>query len=521
MADSQENSYDVIPYDDKPYHFTHPRHLETLATLFGMSPKLISECRVLELGCGGGWNIIPMAIDLPDSRFLGIDLSERQIEQGRKLVTELGIDNIQLRQVDILDVDECWGEFDYIICHGVISWVPEYVKEKIFEICNHNLAPQGVAFISYNAYPGWHRVQAVRDLMLYHVRHIDDPREKIAQARSVLHFMAKVADTDQAAGKLYEEEQEMLEKAKNDAHLFHDHLESQNQPFYFHEFVSRAELHGLRYISSTSLKGMLPRFHPPEIRKVLEPLSLVEQEQYLDFICGTRFRQTLLCHEEVTVNRALDGKQIMGFHLALTSLPEKVEVDIRNDEEVVFKNEDGTLKTGNRLSKAAVIYLKEVFPAFVHFDKLYETVINRLGISPRQAQANSGLGPEALASSIMLGVCVGMFKPCLHPPRYVGQLSSCPNVGLLPRLQAARGDLVTSRLHLPVRMNDVMRHVVRRLDGSHGRKDLVESVREAVDSGEIAVTSNGKKVHKVATADIATVVDKTLQDVVKMGLLTG
>ena len=520
MADSQENPYDAVPYIDNPYDFTHPRHLETLATLFGMAPKPISQCRVLELGCAGGGNIIPMAVDLPDAQFLGIDLSGRQIEQGCQLIAELGIDNIQIRQVDILDVDECWGQFDYIICHGIISWVPEYVKEKIFEICNHNLAPQGVALISYNAYPGWHCVRAVRDLMLHHVRHIDDPQEKIAQARSIVRFMAESSSTDKAACKLFEEEFEMMEKSRNDTHLFHEYLEAHNDPFYLHEFVARAESHGLQYLSRANLQGMLPQLFPPDVRDMLEPLPLVEQQQYMDFIRGTRFHRTLLCRKEVALNRTLGGEKIMGFHVALTSVLEKVAVNIHNDEVVEFKNEDGALKTGNRLSKAAIIYLKEIFPAFVHFDKLYETVINRLGISAQQSQADADSGLETLAANVMLGMFAGMLKPCLHPPRHVSQLSNRPNVGLLPRLQAARGNLATSRRHSSVRMNDVMRHVVRRLDGSHGRKDLVESVREAVDSGEIAVTSNGKKVHKVATADIATAVDKTLQDVVKMGLLT-
>jgi methyltransferase-like protein len=312
----------------------------------------------------------------------------------------------------------------------------------------------------------------------------------------------------------------LMEKAGNDTHLFHEYLETHNDPFYLHEFVARAESHGLQYLSKETLKGMLPQLLSPEIRALLEPLPLVEQQQYLDFIHGTRFHRTLLCRKEVALNRTMSGEKITGFHIALTNDLEKVAVNIHNDEEVEFKNGGGSLTTGNRLSKAAMIYLKEIFPAYVHFDKLYETVINRLGISPRQAQADADLGSEALAANVMLCVLAGMFKPCLNPPRYVGDLSTRPNVGLLARLQAARGNSVTSRLHRPVKMSDVMRHVVRRLDGSHDRKDLIESMRKALDSGEIVVTSNGKKVQTTATAHIPAAVDKTLQDVVTMGLLS-
>lgn len=133
-GEADVNSYDAVPYKAWPYPFTHPRHLEAMATLFGMQPADISGCRVLELGCAAGGNLIPQAIDLPDSTFVGIDLSTRQIDEGRAIVESLGLGNIELRRADIMDVDDGWGQFDYIISHGVFSWIPQDVQDKLLAL---------------------------------------------------------------------------------------------------------------------------------------------------------------------------------------------------------------------------------------------------------------------------------------------------------------------------------------------------------------------------------------------------
>src|SRR5262245_58637378 len=175
MSEVPATSYDEIPYSNTAFSYTHPDCLATVAALYGLTPPPVDRCRVLELGCGRGGNLIPMALALPDSRFLGIDLSARQIASGQEMVTALGLANIELRPFSILDVDESFGLFDYIICHGVYSWVPAEVQDKILAICARNLAPNGVAYVSYNTYPGWHQRGTVREMLCYHVQQFREP----------------------------------------------------------------------------------------------------------------------------------------------------------------------------------------------------------------------------------------------------------------------------------------------------------------------------------------------------------
>src|SRR4051794_13106921 len=149
-------SYDEMPYESHPYAQTHPSRLAVVATLFGLRPPPVETCRVLELGSAAGGNIIPIAESFPRSQWVGIDLSTRQVDEGQRLVQAMGLKNVTLRHASIMDVDDSYGQFDYILAHGVFSWVPTEVRDKILDICSKRLTANGVAYVSYNTYPGWH-----------------------------------------------------------------------------------------------------------------------------------------------------------------------------------------------------------------------------------------------------------------------------------------------------------------------------------------------------------------------------
>src|SRR4029078_8634050 len=122
-----------------------------------------------------------MAYRSPHSQFVGIDLSRRAIESGRAMIGELGLANISLHHCNIMDVSEADGGFDYIVAHGVYSWVPQTVREKMLSILKRNLNPQGVAYVSYNALPGAHLRTWASSMMLYHVRNIGEPGARVSQ----------------------------------------------------------------------------------------------------------------------------------------------------------------------------------------------------------------------------------------------------------------------------------------------------------------------------------------------------
>jgi SAM-dependent methyltransferase len=216
MSETQATSYDEVPYGNYVFPYTHPETLATVASLFGLSTAPVRRCRVLELGCGTGSNLLPMAQDLPDSRFVGIDLSARQIDMGQEVARALGLPNLELRAASIMDVDARFGEFDYILCHGVYSWVPPEVQDKVLAVCRQNLAPHGVAYVSYNTYPGWHIRGMIREMMCFHALQFDDPAARVGQARALLELLREsVGDAKTVYGSLLQIESDLLEAASD------------------------------------------------------------------------------------------------------------------------------------------------------------------------------------------------------------------------------------------------------------------------------------------------------------------
>lgn len=512
------NSYDEIPYHDFPYSFSHIRHLETMAALFGMSPPDIRSARVLELGCAAGGNLIPQAIDFPDSRFLGVDLSQRQIDDGCRLIESLGLSNINIRQANILDIDESWGKFDYIIAHGVFSWVPTEVQQHLLRVCSANLAPNGVAFVSYNIYPGWRMASVVRDLMQYHCAGFPDPQQRIAQAKAILEFLVSL-EIDGAMGQLYRNELAAIKQINNDTYLFHEHLEDQNNPVYFYQFMAIAQAVGLQYLADADFSTMLLQNAPPKVRETFSRLPLLQQEQYLDFIRGRRFRKTLLCHSNVALKRDITPEEIRGFHFALDGVCELANFVIRDESTAELRRGSSALRSSQQLVKAACVYLKEISPRYISFRDLYLTARARTQAACRFPADHPALAQEVLSSGLLTGISVGIFDFCLRPAQWVDRAGRAPAVRPLVRLQAEMGKSLTNLCHRPVQLNDICRKLVLRLDGRHDRSSLIPCLQEAVDRGEIVVKQRDKPLKNPPPEALGELLDQTLGEIAQARLL--
>lgn len=186
--------YDDMPYSSYAYQYSAPEQLAAVASLFGLPSGQVSTARVLELGCGSGGNLIPIALRYPQARVVGVDISGVQIAEGKASIDRLGIGNASLIEADLLDLDaDSLGEFDYIIAHGVYSWVPAEVQDAVLRLIARCLAADGVAYVSYNTYPGWKTKEIVRDAMLMHGGARPTVDEQVGYGRSMLNFLKQTA----------------------------------------------------------------------------------------------------------------------------------------------------------------------------------------------------------------------------------------------------------------------------------------------------------------------------------------
>ena len=519
-----KTSYDEVPYSSHPFVQTHPDRLATVAILFGLRPPPLQRCRVLELGCASGGNLVPMAEQLPQSRFIGIDLSARQIADGQQVVQQLGLTNIELRHASILEVDDSYGKFDYIICHGVYSWVPSAVQDKILEVCRRNLAPQGTAYVSYNTYPGWHMRGLIRSMMRYHAEKFTAPRDRTSQARALIDFLATSVNQDGSAyAMLLKSELESLQR-QADSYLFHEHLEDVNDPVFFHEFIERARAKGLQYLGEASVGTMAMSNFQPDVAKTLRMLApdQIQAEQYMDFLRNRTFRQTLLCHQEAPVNWSAPLEQLRRLHIASRSVAVSEPVDCRGKETVTYKSPSGrTLATANLLLKAALQCLKESWPQALPFESLRERAHARVGESDNVR--SPGTDDQRLLEGGLLHAYIGSDLLELHscPLDCAVSVGSRPVVSPLARLQAKQGPFVTNRRHEAIRLHDLERKLLTILDGQHDRPALLRDLVDASTSGMIEV-KHGEVVLQdpiAIQAALDSILDQCLKELLLKSLL--
>ncbi len=492
MAEIQEpgNSYDAVPYTSNPMPHTHPDRLATVAKLFGLPAAPVERCRVLELGCASGGNLIPMAQDLPESRFVGVDYSEVQIREGNATVEALGLKNIELRHASILDIDASYGTFDYIICHGVYSWVPAPVREKILEIAGTMLAPDGVAYISYNTYPGWHMRGVVRDMMRYHAMRFEEPGRRVQEARLILDCVAKFA-VGQNAGPysaFLRSEAELL-RPLGDDYLYHEHLEDESAPLYFHQFVELARKKGLDYLGEATLGTMSPANFGSQVQPALRAIATnaIELEQFMDFLSNRAFRQTLLHRARRVPQYTLAPQVVWPMYVTSGARSESDPVDLAAGAGVVFKSQSGSrITTPYPLLKAALLVLGEAWPDAIRFDELLELSRQRLG---RSAHARSDADQDRLelgAALLTVFTSSDLIELSACAPRFTTRAGERPLASPLARHQAASGNVVTTRRHDRTRLRPMDVRVIQLLDG----KTAVARVagRLGADGNEVAAS---------------------------------
>ena len=311
--DMQQTIYKELGYKSYPFPFTTPAYLEAYGTLVGLNTPPAKTARVLELGATYGGNIISQAVHNPEATFVGIELSQDQVEKGNKIISDAKLDNVSLIQGDIMNFDETLGTFDYIIAHGFYSWISDEMKDKLLDIISNHLADNGIAYVSYNTYPGWHTMEEVRQLMLFANRGHDEltHKEKVLRGKTVGSLVgSQILNYD----NLKERNSKFLGALrsvmqKDDYYVGHDHLEPHNDPCYFYQFNDHLKAHNLAYVCDADLTLSMVRTYDESIADKLEklaPHSQADQEQYLDFMLDTTFRKSIICKSDAANNISYD-----------------------------------------------------------------------------------------------------------------------------------------------------------------------------------------------------------------------
>jgi methyltransferase-like protein/cyclopropane fatty-acyl-phospholipid synthase-like methyltransferase len=521
MSDLARTLYDDVPYPSGLYPQTHPDRLATNAILFGMHPACVERSRVLELGCNDGTNLIAMAYVLPESQFIGVDLAGQAIASGNEVIEKLGLKNISLRHMDLLEFPAELGRFDYIIAHGLYSWVSQAVRDKLLAVCGMHLTESGVAFVSYNVYPGAHFRDLTRGMMRYHAAKFPDVAQKIVQARALLKALADSKEEPEPYHLVLRSELERA-AARSDAALFHDDLNAINQPVYFHQFIEHAARHGLQYLSEADLRAMQVDSYRGDVTAQLDkldPAGLIRREQYIDFLKCRRFRQTLLCRNGITLERSIESKRLYGLRCAANLTSASGALEAGSPSPKVFRNPAGAeLQTDRPVVKAALMCLATAWPQSVSFEALLNSSKTEFG----SETVGERKMPEDLAAALLQAHLAGYVEIHSYRAPFVTGVSERPTASALARLQLEKNRVLSTLRHQSIKVDDdLSRNLIRLLDGSRDRSAVLAELSTLIKSGSAVLRVKDAPVSDVTLAltQLSDGLEQNLTAVARLGLL--
>jgi methyltransferase-like protein len=521
-----KNPYDAVPYSSYCFSQSNPSLINSIATLFGLNAPDHKKAKILELGCASGNNIISMAALYPESKFIGIDLSSVQVNEGNKNIENSGIKNVELKCMSIMDIDEKFGKFDYIICHGVFSWVPKEIQEKILEICGKNLTKDGVAYVSYNTMPGWASVKAIREMMQYHTAKFEDPKIKATQARLLLKFINEAHGKNVKSGysEIIENEMKLLNN-QSDYYLLHDHLEENNIQYYFHEFIEMASKQGLQYLAEVSLSSMYSGNFPAETAKVLETSDdIVRTEQYMDFINNRRFRSTLLCHKDKVINRALQPENLFKmkvsnafrFHQAMLGYNFKDMVEFK-----LVAPSGINITTNDKILIAAVLSMAENGVRPISIDDLMKKIEAKITSNGNNFQINQQQFKTGLCLSLLKCIFMGGINIAVDDANYKKEISDKPKTSDLAQYQATIQNWVTNQRMEPVTLNSLDKVLLPFINGKNNKKALAKNLLPKFEDGTLKMKEGEVEItdSKIIEEKISNNIDSVLNRYAQLALL--
>jgi methyltransferase-like protein/SAM-dependent methyltransferase len=498
------DDYDQMPYPSMPFAYTQPAHLAALTALFGVEAPAAHTARVLELGCASGGNLIPMAVRFPEARFLGIDLSQRHVDDGRRRIAALGLTNIEIRQEDLTTLKSFGERFDYVICHGVFSWVPKAAQRAIFQICSDNLASNGIAVISYNVLPGWHQRSIVRDICLHHAATELTPRQRVDKARSLLEDIAKSASETTPYGLLIRNEAKRIAQLPS-AYVYGEFLAAENAPCYFHEFIGWAEQHGLSYLCEGDLASSVSHSLFPETEqriKFLAGSNRIAMEQYIDFFTGRPFRRSILVKSRscIAENRTPTADLLRPFHFAGEI---RFDSDRSNDQVSTYKDNRGrTIRAADPAVRHALAQLAKHYPSTLALEQL----------TPSSRRNGDSQADAPVCKALFRLIAAGQATVSSLPLRVGGCTNECPRAWPLARVEAAAGQpWVTSLRHSAIPLDRALAFLLVHLDGNHDRRMLSAKLLDALRRGDFGGTELQSDQEKIKGGPLELIIEQYIE----------
>jgi SAM-dependent methyltransferase len=344
--------YDEFPYRSFPIEWTAPERLALASLLHGGPRQRLDEYRVLELGCGDGTNLLPMAYYRPHATFVGIDSAHTRIAVANEKRSSLRLTNITFAATDFESTRRSLtGHFDYIIAHGVFSWVSAETRAALMELCAERLRPGGLLYLNYNARPGWNVRGLIRDFLLMQTAKIRDLRARTDRAREIAARMAEeLAGGEHPYSRLLANEFRFVGET-DPSHTAHEYLAEHNEAYTRGQFLELMVQYGLVYVADADFNytsGRLPEGLSSRLTRL--DINADTIDQAADLVCYRQLHSPILTQRGFT--RRAPGVQEFSDLIIASCL---VEREPSSGEVWAFKHPSGYEVEARSRSIAALL----------------------------------------------------------------------------------------------------------------------------------------------------------------------
>jgi len=477
------SEYDQIPYEGSCIPTASPERLAMLARLAGFAAPGLDNPRVLEIGCGDGGNLLPLAFYHPGWKIVGIDPSKVAIDKAEQARQLLGLENLSFEMMDVRELEPGEG-FDFVLCHGVYSWVAADVREAIFDRGASVLSPQGLFYLSYNTQPGWGMRGLVRDrLRATHTgSSLKDSAQRAKKTLDQLESLLGEAEGHPYIDLLKRE----LDFANNRPlyHLTHEYLTEHNRAFWFGEVHGAAAVRGLHYVGDAQ-RFNTEGFVSIEQRAAAEAMFAtdVEREESLDLVRYRQLRASVFSRspavEDVDPARVLSGSTLVS---ALRYSGEDMDFTRGEAENFICPVTQREIPVDTSLGKAALLLLAARYPCGMRLEDLLRAVSELLeheGQDPKVTQQDIDdflQGMNVLHEHALVQVRPSESRPAVESS------SSLPTLHALARYEARQRAYLSSPWHDLLPIDAVDRVLLEHLDGCHDRGELLAIAAQAGSS---------------------------------------
>jgi trans-aconitate methyltransferase len=459
MSDPVHALYQSHAYPAMSHPSTDPAVTAVAAKLAGLDVPAPSCANVLDIGCASGYNLLPLAARWPESHFTGIDFSKSAILEARETARLAGLTNIEFIECDLRNFDPGENCYDYIIAHGIYSWVPAEVRQSLLDFCKTHLSPEGVATICYNTLPGW----ALRNTLV-------DLTSLIAQSpaaetigrdpEQILAFLATAAGNHTPYAKhLNTVLHDMFSKGAEV--LSFDDFGPINEACTFLEFASHAGRSGLQYLGEASLQENFPISLPLGAEETLQPLATdpLALQQVIDVLTNRTFRNSLVCRADAPIQTRITTAAALHFSVRCEHLLKGTRLIDRSGIELANFEHPLTL--------AFFSALAETSPQSVPMQEILEIMAGRMK-DPFDPTHSLPL----IARMVMDSARQNLIKLRDLPVRFDPSPPTFPNLGALNRIAAKNAWPLVDIYHAPLTFSNARQQIACKMDGTHSIAEL-------------------------------------------------